>query len=572
MNKKQNKSRSNQSRKKIGLNKNNLQDRFADEEKAKGFKKGEKFEADRVADFKQNDPQWYFKDANILKDVASFSYSHPLGNRISWDRIFDIQQNTTDTHYGISNWCASIPGLLTATIALTPGVATDAQDPINMAATNVYSYVRYKNSGASNYDSPDLMLYLLAMDSIYACWNWMKRIYGMASTYSQVNRYMPEAWIRANGVDFKDLMANLADFRGYLNIKTQEISAFCVPATMTYNIRHSWLFSNVYTDSSTTKAQQYMFVPAYFYKYSEATSEKGGELIAEPVLFKEELNTPVTLLKTSDLMAYLDSLLEAVNYSEDIGIMSGDILKAYGEGGLFKVSTFDADYRVEPVYSREVLSQIENSIAARMYATGFNGQSIFEIADFDVTQDPNTNFLQWHPSATGNLGMMKGSFLNFHWNSPTPEDVMVASRLKIDMRQSSDGTTMYIESSGSEFVMYYTLWANVQDSSVETRYSRNTALILGSVDFSNPVYIDARSTVTSATIPMRSYWLIDQMSAFDWHPMIWTGLLFKGASDAYTTDMSLGMLFDFDVYAVVDNDDLDALNTLALLTEFNVPN
>lgn len=291
---------------------------------------------------KRNDPQWYFKDSQILADVASFSFNKPLGSRLYINRQLSNPQSVNSVAL------ETVPGLMTMHIAPSIGVSRDAQSPANLAAVNVYSYVRYKNSGASNYDAPDLMLYLIAMDSVYACWNWLKRIYGFASTYSQLNRYEPRAYMLANGVDIDDVTANLADFRGWLNVAANRISAFCVPATMTYNVRHSWLFSNVYKDSNTRKAQQYMYVPAYFYLYDEATTPKGGILKTIKVLGSDN-PYDMTLLKVSDLKTILDTMLNALSYAEDIGIMSGDILKAYGEGGLFTVSTFEADYRVEAV-------------------------------------------------------------------------------------------------------------------------------------------------------------------------------------------------------------------------------
>lgn len=552
--------------------KDNFQDEAEISEFKKGFKAGEnvrkgigKFPTNRFR-HNENDPQWYFKDSNILNDVASFSFSSPLGNRIPFDKIYSMPADTASNKYGVSNWMASIPGVLALTIAPIPGISKDAQSPVNLAATNVYSFVRYKNSGAANYDAPDLMMYLLAMDSIYSCWNWMKRLYGMASIYSQTNKYAPRAWVRANGVDFEDLISNLAQFRAYLNIKAGEISAFCVPATMTYNIRHSWLFSNVYTDGDTSKAQQYIYVPAYFYKYDELTSQRGGQLVPMGIMWKEQLQVERTLLKVEDLMTLLNTLLEAVNYSEDIGIMSGDILKAYGPSGLFKLSTFEPDYAVEPTYSKEVLSQIENAVSPSIFRPENGYRCDLQLSDFTVTQDPDTNYIEFSPSCTPALNQIEAQFINFHWDNPTPEEVMVATRLKTTAEYIN--SRMYILSTGSEMMLNYTIWSFVQTNAVYDHLNSQAVLKLKPYDISYRLYFDLASEDDTHTEEM--LWAIGALSAFDWHP--WTSILVDTVSSGIRYERYFGNLVDFDKYTIVSNEDISAMNTLALLTEFNVPN
>lgn len=392
----------------------NYQDAAEKREYEKGKRAGEKFAHDIV--HVGNDPSWYFKDPKILSDVASFSFNKPLGTNLNVP-VYNSGNST-------SGYLATVPGVMSIHIGLSSGVSTDAQSPINLAATNVYAFVRYKNSGAANYDAPDLMLYLIAMDSVYACWNWMKRLYGLASTYSQRNKYEPRALVAANGVDYDDLIANLADFRAYLNMAANRISAFCVPATMTYNVRHSWLFSNVFKDGDTGKAQEYMYVPSYFYTYDETSSPQGGFLDLKPILvaFNPE-SASQTYYKVSDLENILNTMINNLQYSEDAGIMSGDILKAYGPSNLFTLSTFDADYRVDPAYSKEVLSQIENARPVFMTSTDYTSMKI--------VQNPDTNFINHTPIVSGKNGNYHGQYLNFHWENPTPEDVVRATRLNV---------------------------------------------------------------------------------------------------------------------------------------------
>lgn len=219
---------------------------------------------------KYNDPMWYAKNEAMLSDAASYSYNAPVGSSVPI-----VMSNTT---YSTTS-PTSVPSVLALRTLPTIGISKDAASPANLAANNIYSFVRYQNSGAKNYDQADLMLYLLAMDSIYSCWNWLKRMYGYMAVYSQYNKTMPSALGLADGINTTDSISGLADFRLFLNRTAAQISSFCVPAVMPYFIRHSWMYSNVYRDSDTNKAQMYMFVPAGFYQYNETDSQYGGQLV-----------------------------------------------------------------------------------------------------------------------------------------------------------------------------------------------------------------------------------------------------------------------------------------------------
>lgn len=533
------------------LNKDNFKGKTYSPKPKEGSTK--KFCDDQITDI-HNAPQWYFKDERLLADVASFSFNHPLGTRLHFNN-YHVPTTTIQNYNGLS----TIPGVMSIRLGLTPGIATDAQSPVNLAATNIYSFVRYKNSGASNYDAPDLMMYLLAMDSIYACWNWLQRIYGMASIYSQRNKYLPYAYMAANNVDLDDVLSNLADFRAWLNIKANEVSAFCVPATMTYNVRHSWLFSNVFKDSDTSKAQQYMYTPAWFYKYDETGSSAGGRLV--PITAVPDLSTNPTKYKVSDLEKMLNGMLEAVNYSEDIGIMSGDILKAYGDSGLFKLSSVDPDYKVEAAHSSEVLWQIENMQPLYLGTT--------EMSQFDIVQDPNTNFIKFNPTLSNVDAPRNGGYLNFHHQSVDPKDVIVATRLKPSTVINKEGTGTTIVSVGSEVALngYIHVFMTSYASNIYNVLLEDQAtLTLQNIEIPFTKFVQLNKTEADASAAINYLGLIGQYTAFDWAPELLLGVSYNGKE--YTT----GVIRDWDNYTQLDNQDIEAMNLLALLSEFNIPN
>lgn len=107
---------------------------------------------------KANDPKWYIVNGQLAKDVASFSFNNALG------ASFEIGTHGLTTLVQPKKY--SLPGIMTIPYVPSIGYSADGTSAANIAAKNFYSFVRHQNSGHANYDSPDLMMYLMAMDSI----------------------------------------------------------------------------------------------------------------------------------------------------------------------------------------------------------------------------------------------------------------------------------------------------------------------------------------------------------------------------------------------------------------------
>lgn len=556
------------------VSKNNFQDRAMINEKLKGEREEfdtMKFPVRKLKSTHSNDPQWYFKSADILKDVASFSYGKPLGTALNLPTQYDAATSPGD----ISSWNA-IPGVMSLVLAPTVGISINAQSPLNLGAQNIYTRVRYKNSGAANYDPPDLMLYYIAMSSLYSAWNWMKRIYGYASKYSATNWYKAPAYAKLDKIDLEDIVRNLANFRAYLNMAADRISAFCVPSVFSYMIRHSWLYSNIYKDADTTKAQEYMFTPAFFYMYDEMTSSQGGKLVPINILLNGyDQNWTKNF---SDLRDVLDTMINRLQYSSDIGNMSGDTLKEFGDN-LFKLSHIDPEYTVDSVYDKEVLTQFENAVWTPLwdYATQEakdNYQNIWAL-----TQDPNTNFLKFDPTMQvyGTSRGRGGIFYNFHWDNPTPEDVMVASRINMvdyDSNPQDTGTLRNIKfkTCGSEIAIRCTVVHYAQgDIGQSYKATDNMQLHthnLGTIYFGNS---GSQNTIEKWRITAEdAAQNVFLWTAFDWAPPLFAYVYLRDTTP--DTPKLLPDLRDWDVYTFATTDNLIAMNTLALTSMFNVPN
>lgn len=506
-----------------------------------------------------NDPQWYAVNAQLLKDYASYPFGIPLGAPIGGQD---------------SVYTSAIPGVAAIKFKPTVGVASDETSPINVAMRKLYSYVRHANSGAKNYDAPDLMLYVVAVDSARMYLEFMKRAYGVFMNYTAFNRYYPRALIYAMGLDYSDLEASLNDFRGYINQYAVKLNQLWVPAGFSYFKRHEWLCQHVYVDSKeSAKAQTYFFTPTAFYQFSVSGTPAVGSL-------KSTL-LPSSRCKLAQLITFGNSLLDPLITNEDIGIMSGDILKAYGNGGVMTTTGITEDYRVLPEYSEEVMSQIENLSLCNVsnlnvtQNTAIGGgylvsapKGYVQVNSVGTPAAPATQYQQNFADAL--VSMYSGSrLLNLHNMDSSPESVIVATRGMIsinadsvvyDTSVSDPAASFSLSSCGSEvFIEMAIVSTNGASLNVgKGLYNSNWQYVSSA---------DVDQLITAYNNSTRNYQMVSQ---FDWHPDIQNMVMVDKEGDfAWSTPRY--PFLDVDNYTFIDSANVSNMHMIALLSEFTVP-
>lgn len=391
-----------------------------------------------------NDPSWYAANTQMLKDVASYSFFNPLGR--------DLEGLDPQAGIFTLNW--------------SPAFGESNSDPnsaINIAARLFYSWVRHANSGHANYESPDLMMYIMAMDSVYSFHASLVRCYGLLSTYSYANRYIPKSLIMALGFDFDDMLSNMANLRYFINASAVKMSSMAVPATFTYYQRHIWMNSNVYLDEASIKGQIYAFRQIKALQFSPRTSQRGSELTIYPL----SSSTPNGLLKFSDVVRIMNTLLDAIVSDEDCNIMSGDILKAYGSENIMKFGPIPEDYAIVPVINPEVLLQMHNATAVGL------------IQEYSVTQNSGNIVVSMRQNQALVLHERHGwnyLYMDAFTDSPTPDEVMVGTRL-MSAPYIQDGNVVNSILCGSEIVEAFTIHSMVngalESDMITSVYERN---------------------------------------------------------------------------------------------------
>lgn len=531
---------------------------------------------------KDNDPSWYTKNPTILRNVASIGFGYVLGglvegNRLTFQSANMISQNT------------SVPGIMR--LRWLPYVGTSVNGgsgllgaaPINVAGEQAYSYLMKGKSVTKEFDPCDVTIFYLAMDSAFAYYAWLIRIYGVLTQYSATNKYTPRLLVQAMGVDFDEVVANLANFRLAINLYADRLSTMYVPKSVSYITRHIFMSQGIYMDSNNTKPQLYLYNPAAFYIFNELTTPAKLTLQTPGAANKGLIGTSRDQLLTStDLIEFGNRILDPLIASQDLNIISAYVLNAYGPTGVMQVAPIAENFTITPVYSQEVLMQFENAETFSPITYG-GGNTIFESTITPTTQIgasviENTCALLYPASIATRMMVMeqltyKRRLLNFHSDNVTPEDVMVATRMKTPLTNYNSNSTAlkFFKDTGNLYIgnkeMTYT-YALVPDHGGSelcldfTLYEQGSNSTPNDVDFGTNLYFKLGNAATANyDMPRVLSWI----SAFDWHPfmtMAWS-----------CDDVNAGKVYggppigDYDNFTLISDEVLDNMHYYALLSE-----
>lgn len=521
-----------------------------------------------------NDVAWYVPNEQVLRDAASFSFANFLGGGVTVGGNNGSNSNMYTLRF---------PGITRIEYVPTYGDSTDSTSALNIASRNIYSFVRHANSGHSNYDAPDLMMYLCAMDNLYTFYFNCVRAYGCARYYQYKNKYLARTLIHALGFDYDFVITHMADFRVFINTMALRLNVLAVPKSMTLFQRHAFMCSNVYADSMNSKAQLYVFVPAgygWLDEFDEATGVWGK--VKYTYRASGDMEHPqsydfVEYVSLADLEQVFAKMADAIIGSEDFNIMSGDILKAYGAENCVQLPLISEDYTQVPVYQPEVLPQIMN---ARAFGPVFNsaqdGTPNGNGDDKTITlldQDPGIlqGGLIYTVDTAFHNGVLPTNYngdhfvFNLHSEVPTPAEVMVASRLTVGIGISSTNA-VHLTTFGTEIPIRFTIF---------TRPMKYGAEQTGTFSVSTLSYIMSDLSKVDTTANVYNYFVdvmnvLSKASCFDWFPIItW----FRGTVITDTAkDLKPRNIFgDLDNFTIMTTSDIKKMHDVALIQELGIP-
>lgn len=505
----------------------------------------EKEAVDTIINMSKSNPySWYDRFPQFTKDAGNVAFANPLGQRVLFPNGDELY----------------MAGIMRLGFYPTVGYSADMNSPINRSAVRFITYLRDIQKAASTYDGADVVIHLMALDSCYMFHSLMKRAYQCAQLFTPLNKYYPRALLQSMGFDLS-IANNLAEFRAYINRFGLQLGAYTIPNDFDITNRHQWMCEGLYLDSNTTRAQTYVFVPEGFWQYNN-TVTTGSQLDFVP--WQEQGSSTTTLHTLAQVQALGDQLIGAIRNDQDAGKISGDIYTAYSKGGgsLKRVEEVPELSSIVPIYDEVVLSQIENATLV----------GIADATNFTISQDPTVNngAIIFTPGFRGNtaphndsannvyfqpLFQHSGQLMNMHMDSPTPEQVIEASRLMVSidvpMLSELQPTIIRPTSFGADVISRTAIFIYSSNTGVSSIYS-----------YTNGVWEDGSRAAVD-------YLAISQQ--FDWAPLLYV-LNFgpNQGNDIAAPDLKY-VAGDVDNIAQITYPQLEMMHEAAMLSLFDVP-
>lgn len=394
----------------------------------KGNRKDKVTKAEEVAAKPFNDPVWYFKYPELMQAAARVPFVKRPGTIIK--DAFNSNYEGTATVQPIE-----VPGVLTMQFVPTIGKSNKNIDPASLTAKELYSSVRSQFSSALNADAPDMLIQVMALDSIYAYIAAIKRMYRVLNSVSVDNYVMPNGLLVAMGIKeelIPLLQANKSNLYGTINTLVRMCQKFICPAAFPVMDRHYWMCDNVFMDAPSQAGQMYLFMPHGFNKFALVQNPQ-GELSGGLEYTPWDLANQTADTIVNYIYSFGADLIESLSAWESAYDINGYFTKAFGDNK-FIISEIGLMDTVDAKYSTEVLMQIQNSTSVPV-ATG---ATTTYIVDNQVSQDPLTNAVICNPKLTvttlsnvETASATGGGIINIPLGvSPSPELVVEATRLK----------------------------------------------------------------------------------------------------------------------------------------------
>lgn len=370
----------------------------------------------------KNDPAWYNEFEKLANSATNLTFNIATG----YNMEVTPSGNQYDNQDPIGGGTPELePGIAVLEYVPIYGVGNELSDPINKTALQLWEIARGDKSGTVPFESADLMMTILATDSILLGLAEATRVYGLLNVVSRVNRYLPRDLVNALGFDFDDFKTHKADFYFWLNAFVIDMSRIAIPGNFNVLQRHYMLGSNIYMDEPDAKASLYAFRCMRYWKYDDANAK-----LTSAYTINRDTKFTFEAFKTM-----MEDMLAAILYSSDFNTMNAYILNAYGNDSLLSLTQYDAGYATVPVYAEEILYQIHNA--------NFAGSNLYKVS-WDITEnmdpeDINYGAIEIAPYVeAGEPSLIMSHIVDLPVANPSRDDILEATRFMFNASYSSD--------------------------------------------------------------------------------------------------------------------------------------
>lgn len=375
----------------------------------------------------QGNPVEWYKNFPVLFDQATKVPFTNITGRDIWQL-----GNTTLGAVRISDYGRYIPGVMVLNTINTLGCPTNATDPANRAAREVFTSIRNHRTGYTSYDYPTVAMYLAAVDSILTIYATVVRAYGLYRAYEVTNAYFPQGIIQSLGLDWENMINQITKWEAFIEYMSLQLVNLPVPTNINIFARHMLMYSGVYADRSTWKASMYAFNPSHIWEYvptegkMKLTSLYGNrsQITINDVTYGTQNSRNLYL---SDLQTMFDRLVTTLITDDDMRLVASDIYSVY-KGNLMTFPSVTSSFMVSPVYDETMLTMIQN-------ATFVGLPSMQSSVEYANAGDP-TKPLYVKENITTFLSQdsciphaFSKKILTLPHDNPTADEIMEATRL-----------------------------------------------------------------------------------------------------------------------------------------------
>nr|AVX53746.1 putative capsid [Marmot picobirnavirus] len=426
----------------------------------------------------------------------------------------------------------SIPTVLG--IELHPTVCNDPTFSWGTAFQKLDHTIRQANSGARNWSIYDLEKYVLTVRSLHAGLCHFVRALGILNTFNVYDSSMPASICAAAGIDYDSYSKEAANLRQLVNIWSEQIAALA-PLSLDFIERTKYLFSNIFVDSDDAKAQMILFQPKELL-YMDYPSP--GTMTLTTLADTTLTPSGTSAVSYAQSVANFQKVVNAFVNNPIFSTIAGDILKAFGKDALQTPVLVDINYKIQPVYDQEALTQIQNAVIPAEHLASLTVGSGSN--QFTVT---NVKFQRFDALADDAImsNVLAGPYVNAYKDSVSATEALKFTYLSVSAKGqfAADAIDVYVGDyiATDAFVIFRN-----EDSNM---YGKFSVAELGLR------YIDTADIATEVPDTIMAW------AAVDWAPMTVV------TSDSSTLPTS-GVLFDWNNYARPSADDIAMFHGYAI--------
>lgn len=486
------------------------------------------------------------------------------------------------TNSGVTKIPYKVPGVMVMDWYPNLGTSHSPTDPASVLGKEMYARVRAAYSGTLRADAPDYVMYVAALDSLFAYIAWMKRLYRTLSAFNPENYVVPDVLLSAMGLseaDIQSLRANKTQLWQLTNELVHQSRKFTCPSSLDIMNRHYWMSDNVYTDAPSLKGQVYLFNLKGVFQYEEngivnESGEIDGTIKASGLSIRELPwidRTKGSVITPQILYNFGLGLIDALVAWDESYTISGYLQRAYEGTPGFVVAELDQNEVLTPVYMPEVLMQIENSMTTH-YAGSMLGR-YWGI----VRQQPSTNAVWTDPQfwvkqadvstnlrTTATYSENKLPHITMRVDNPTVIDTVEATRLSSMATYKTEAKMWPGDETGAQTII------TIPDAGTEvpvgwyvimtTGSSGDDVVALRKAGWFRQTGMFAVTTSGVATFTNDELQTLAASEAFDWHP-----LAYMVSGDGKKA------IFMGDVHNIttISKEDMENLHRICAFSEFN---